>query len=159
MYSPARPDQISPSQLADLEAKINKLNSQLAALFGRTEACQADIVNSHASALQQCRVVNSDETLGWGCSHVDPEQSVFLSPNKQNDLFSNRGSIQSNQAAQPGFAAKIRSALAHFLQGCKLQLPFCQRRQLEEELSKSISVDESEQSIMQVVEHRLKGLV
>lgn len=88
--------------------------------------------------------MHSDETLGWNCSHVDPEgASVFMSPGKE--LFSNRPSVQSFKPVES--APCLRSLISRLLDSWGIKLPFCQRRQLEDEVAKNESSVGVEQAL------------
>jgi len=124
-------------------------------------------------------MVHSDETLGWNCSHVDPDAtSVFLTPDPHNqNLFSNRPSIQTfspsiKEEVKVEAAEKkseglcgIKAVLSKFLQSWGISLPFCQRKRLEEEISKSlISLGddtnvEAQESFHEIIKNKLRSVV
>jgi hypothetical protein len=80
-----------------------------------------------------------------------------------NDLFSNRPSIQSAlplpaTPEQPTGFARIKQVLTNFLQSWGISLPFGQRQQLEEEISRSM-VEESDESVQEIVRSKLQTVV
>ena len=74
----------------------------------RPPQTQLEIVNTHAAALQESRLVHSDETLGWNLSHVDMtnrEHSAMNTPiNKERPSIMSRHFLLEHSVQTKQFA-------------------------------------------------------